>query len=149
MSKIRFRHNIEDFNRGLDALEKELVKELARTLYLGTEQIMADSKANYVPVDMGTLRSSGYVSKPALDGMGTRIVLTAGYGGPAAPYALAVHENPRAGKTGGVSPSGHKYSSWSKVGGWKYLQLPVDKWRPKLHKALATVAAKVLKRGAP
>ena len=48
-----------------------------------------------------------------------------GFGGPATPYALAVHENPRAGKTGGVSPSGKRYKHWAEVGQWKFLEIPL------------------------
>ena len=51
--------------------------------------------------------------------------ITMGYGGPAAPYAIAVHENPRAGKTGGLSPSGKPYEHWARTGGWKYLETPL------------------------
>lgn len=37
-------------------------------------------------------------------------------------YAWAVHENPRAGHTGGVSPSGQSYKSYSEVGEYKFLE---------------------------
>lgn len=50
--------------------------------------------------------------------------ITVGYGGAAALYAIAVHENPRSGKTGGLSPSGAKYKHWAGVGQWKYLETP-------------------------
>lgn len=55
-------------------------------------------------------------------------------------YAAAVHENPRAGKTGGVSPSGKKYTAgltetgrkskravFSEVGKWKFLEDPLKR----------------------
>jgi hypothetical protein len=48
-----------------------------------------------------------------------------GYGGPSAPYALAVHENPRAGQTGGISPKGQPYEHWAHTGQWKYLETPL------------------------
>ena len=51
---------------------------------------------------------------------------TVGY---SAPYAAAIHENPRAGKTGGVSPSGRRYKKWAKVGGFKYLERPLAEMR--------------------
>lgn len=95
-----------------------------RSLFESAENIMSISKEQYVPVETGTLKSSGFVGPP--DIRGGNVTVSLGYGGPAAPYALAVHENPRAGKTGGVSPSGKKYKRWSTVGGWKYLETPLN-----------------------
>lgn len=95
---------------------------LAAGLYQEGESIMASSKELYVPVDTGVLRASGYVEPPVMEGSGVTVNL--GYGGPSAPYALAVHENPRAGHTGGVSPQGKKYKHWARVGEWKYLETP-------------------------
>lgn len=110
-------------NKSLPVLHKEL--------YRFGEDIMADSKQNYVPVDKGNLKASGTVSQAmSIGGDSVQVVL--GYGGAAAPYALAVHENPRSGKTGGVSPSGAKYRTWAAVGQWKYLEAPFLKWKPKL-----------------
>ena len=100
------------------------LKAAAKQLYKSANVIMDDSKSNYVPVETGTLRSSGLVEPPVVEG--GRVVVTLGYGGPAAPYALSVHENPRSGKTGGVSPSGRKYRRWAKVGEWKYLSTPFE-----------------------
>jgi len=37
-------------------------------------------------------------------------------------YAWAVHENPRAGQTGGVSPSGRPYKSYAEKGEYKFLE---------------------------
>lgn len=104
-----------------------LTELLAVMLYREAEEIMARSKSQYVPVDTGTLRSSGTVLPPVVEG--GKVSVTFGYGGAAAPYALRVHENPRSGKTEGVSPSGAKYSSWAKVGQWKYLEVPVNEAR--------------------
>ncbi|MHA1809368.1 MAG: hypothetical protein ACTSYH_03545 [Candidatus Heimdallarchaeaceae archaeon] len=42
--------------------------------------------------------------------------------GYSAVYALATHENIRAGKTGGTSLSGAKYPHWATVGEWKFLE---------------------------
>jgi hypothetical protein len=92
-------------------------------LFMEAEEIIGDAKEKYVPVDLGNLRSSGFVLPI---GGPKHFGFDLGFGGPAAPYALAVHENPRAGKTGGVSPSGKKYKHWAKVGGWKYLEKPYN-----------------------
>ncbi len=108
--------------QALKALGPQAENALASTLYEIGEEIMAVSKEQYVPVDTGTLRSTGYVEPPVMVGGVTSVAL--GYGGPAAPYALSVHENPRAGVTGGVSPKGKPYRHWARVGEWKYLETP-------------------------
>ncbi len=99
------------------------IKAAARSLKESAERIMAESNDKYCPVETGNLRASGFVDDPLVFGKG-QVSVALGYGGTAAPYALAVHENPRAGKTGGVSPSGQKYRRWAKVGQWKYLETP-------------------------
>lgn len=96
----------------------------AASLFDSATNIMAISRGQYVPVETGTLRASGFVQPPDFEGKSVSVYL--GYGGAAAPYALAVHENPRAGKTGGVSPSGKKYKRWAQVGQWKYLEQPLN-----------------------
>lgn len=90
------------------------------------ERIMGDSKANYVPVDLGTLRASGSVAAPVLTARGASVTL--GYGGAASAYALAVHEHlsgysppswvaaEASGNPVTFSPSGH---------GPKYLERPL------------------------
>ena len=95
----------------------------AQSLFDSAEVIMNVSKTQYVPVDTGTLQGSGYVKLPEI--RRSTATVTLGYGGAAQGYALAVHENPRAGKTGGVSPGGKKYKRWSQVGEWKYLETPL------------------------
>jgi hypothetical protein len=75
-----------------------------------------------VPVLDGGLKGSIQALEPVTDGQRISVKVVAG--GVAAPYALAVHENPRAGKTGGVSPSGKRYARWATVGQWKYLEIP-------------------------
>lgn len=142
--------------QGLDRLRARLLKAgdravplLGKTMYRFAEDIMTDSKENYVPVSAkhpklerarrqkpsrgsaksgGNLKASGFVEHPHY---GSVTTVTLGYGGAAAPYALAVHENPRTGKTGGFSPSGQRYTSWSAVGQWKYLEAPFLKWKPR------------------
>ena len=101
-------------DRALQAMAAALKKE--------AELIMTDSKSNYVPVDTGNLRDSGYVAEPKIGG--THATVELGYGGAAAGYALFVHENPRAGKTQGLSPKGRPYKSWSQIGEWKFLETP-------------------------
>jgi len=64
---------------------------LARALTEEAEEIIGESKLE-VPVKTGALRASGVVL-PTVIAFGGAVTVEAGYGGPAAPYALAVHEN--------------------------------------------------------
>lgn len=117
-----------------------VLKAAAGVLYRSASNVMADSVQNYVPVETGTLRSSAHVEQPRPDGAGL-VSVTFGYGGPAAPYAWNVHENPRSGKTGGRSPSGQKYRRWAKVGQWKYLETPFQAYRNRIAPAIAKAVA--------
>jgi hypothetical protein len=69
-------------SRGPDLLDAALYNEAL--------QIFAESQ-QIVPVDTGTLRNTGVVEPPK---DGTVLI---GYGGPATPYALTVHEDLEAG----------------------------------------------------
>jgi hypothetical protein len=67
------------------------------------ELVMTDSKKNYVPVDEGVLKNSGFVDDP--ERKGVEVSVTLGFGGAASAYALAVHEH----------PSRHSPPSWRNV----------------------------------
>ena len=130
--------------RTLKRIEEKNHVVIASALTLEAEKIMGDSKENFVPVDTGILKSAGiagkneHVKKPVVTIRGVSV--TMGYGGAASAYALSVHENPRTGKTGGVSPKGKKYKSFSTVGQWKYLETPLMNAIPEF---LVNVAARV------
>lgn len=84
-----------------------------------------------VPVDTGTLKNSRYVTPPESDG--DVITVSVGYGGVAAPYALAVHEN--------MSPTVH----WSTPGtGPKYLENPLKERQGELPDILADAVREAL-----
>ena len=100
-------------------------KALGGALFREGESIIGDSKKKYVPVVSGNLRSSGHVDKPKVTSSGASVEL--GYGGPAAPYALDVHENPNTGKT----------ATGSKVGEWKYLETPFKEHLTNMDQRLA------------
>lgn len=102
-------------------LEKVSAKKV---LFSEATMIMADSQMNYVPVDTGALRNSGFVGKVEVSR--NKATIEFGYGGIAAKYAAWVHEHPRSGKTGGESPSGKKYKHWANTGGWKFLEIPIN-----------------------
>jgi hypothetical protein len=75
---------------------------------------MAEAKRR-TPVDTGALRASGHVSSPRHSGGTFEIDLA--FGGPAAPYAAIVHEDPDA---------------HHPVGQWKYLESVVLESAPYL-----------------
>lgn len=79
---------LDKFERLLDKYEEKFSRAVVTALREEAETIMTDSKENYVPVDFGTLRDSGYVKPVRLEGK--TLVAELGYGGPAAPYALCV-----------------------------------------------------------
>lgn len=64
---------------------------LGGELYRQAEAIMTAAKTDYVPVDTGALRASGYVTPPTISL--TRASVELGFGGPAAEYAVIVHED--------------------------------------------------------
>mgnify|MGYP001574695675 CR=1 FL=1 len=66
------------------------VQGLARGLRREAETIMTDSKQNYVPTDISTLKTSGFVQPVQVTP--TNVTVTLGYGGAAQAYALYVHE---------------------------------------------------------
>jgi hypothetical protein len=73
------------------------------------EAIMLRSKKDFVPVDFGNLKSSGRVRDVSPLNASPRITLS--FGGSSAPYAVIVHENPKARHT---------------VGQWKYIEQPAN-----------------------
>lgn len=76
----------------LARLAREFPDRVGRALYQEAEAIMTISKRDHVPVDLGALKTSGHVERPKRHGQDISVSMV--YGGPAAPYALAVHEHP-------------------------------------------------------
>jgi len=118
-----------DLKKTIETLErfgKAQPEAVRRGMTAWSELVSTESKRR-CPVATGTLRGTIHAST-AVDG--SQVHTTIGAGGPAAPYALSVHENPRSGKTGGLSPRKVQYKTWSKVGEWKYLENPImEAWR--------------------
>ena len=106
----------------LKQLEADAGPAMRAALYQEGTELLNESK-ELCPIDTGTLIGSAYIEESNNADVTTPEVIV-GYGGAAAPYALSVHENPRSGHTGGVSPSGRKYKHWAQVGQWKYLETP-------------------------
>ena len=113
---------MDEVLRNLSAYGPAVKQAAAAALYEEARAIENESVARYVPVDTGQLRRDmAFVDEQAqMDG--DHVSITFGYHGP---YAASVHENPRAGRTGGVSPSGKRYRHWATVGVWKFLETPL------------------------
>lgn len=103
------------------------VDRVAKGLYMEAERIMAMAKEEFVPVKTGTLRSTGHVKAPRIEN--GRIVVELAFGGPAAPYAVVVHERPMK----------HSWSPTAsgKPGTNKYLEAPLRLAAPGLPARLA------------
>lgn len=78
--------------------------EVGKALYQETQIELTEVKRR-TPVDTGELRASEYIRGPFQEGRKITIMIVAG--GPSAPYAIYVHEDPTA---------------FHKVGQWKYLE---------------------------
>lgn len=76
----------------LNRIASKFPDKVKAALRIEAELIMTTSKRDFVPVDLGTLRSSGHVDNPVRTGKDISVKLS--YGGAAADYALAVHEHP-------------------------------------------------------
>jgi len=80
---------VTELQRALRQLGPKAESALKRSLTTEAEKIMARAK-RLTPVDTGTLRATGHVQRPVLER--DRIEITLGFGGPAAQYAIYVHE---------------------------------------------------------
>ena len=123
MSELSIKFDTTQFLAGIEAFGAVAEKAAGAALYIEAEEIIGKSMSDYVPVDTGVLAGTGYVEQPAI--ASGSVSVSFGFGGPSAKYAASVHENPRSGKTGGLSPQGKKYKTWAKVGQWKYLETPL------------------------
>lgn len=76
----------------LRAMQKRIPEVMRTALYRRAEFVMTKSKTSYVPIDLGTLKNSGHVEAPVQSGAMVSVDLV--FGGPAAPYAKAIHDHP-------------------------------------------------------
>ena len=76
----------------LRKLATKFPDKIRGVLRFHAELIMTDSKNHFVPVDLGALKSSGFVDQPTR-GSGREISIDLFYGGPSAPYAIVQHED--------------------------------------------------------
>ena len=80
---------LDDLNEKIAEAVKRVKRDTADRLFLGAEIIMTDAK-NRTPVLTGALRESGHVEEPKVTD--SEISVRLAFGGPAAPYAVYVHE---------------------------------------------------------
>lgn len=109
---------VEAGEAALDHLAVAVVPTVAGSLYRSGEHVMTQSKEQFVPVDTGTLRSSGAVELETSESL---VIVRLGFGGAASAYALAVHESNKNYK-GGRS--------------WKYLETPLNSEIPEINRRL-------------
>lgn len=102
--------NLEPLLRAFDQAGKEAPRFAAKALYEEAQEAFLISQT-VVPVQTGVLRASGEVHGPRVTGPRAYCEIT--YGGPAVPYAMAVHEIP-------PGRAKHDYPTR-----WKYLENPV------------------------
>lgn len=124
MPETSFRlEGLDKLTAQLQRLINETGPAVARALYQEAEIEMAEAKRR-TPVDTGALRSSGHVVGPTWDGRDVTVQLV--FGGPAAPYALYVHEN---------------LEAWHKVGQSKFLESVLHESVPHLAQRIAARAS--------
>lgn len=115
-----------DIERGLQELRRSMMAKGAQGLYEGGQVIMTDAKRR-VPVDLGNLKGSGYVTAPTPNEGGMHVEV--GFGGPAASYAIYVHED---------------LSAHHPVGEAKYLENAVEAQAPAVFAHVAKRVAEAL-----
>lgn len=111
----------------LQSIAEAVPGGIAQALREFGEAVLTDAKTTYVPVDTGALRASGFVE--GLDAEGTVLL---GFGGPAAPYAVIVHED---------------LTVTHKVGQAKYLETPLKLRLGLLAQVLRDRANQAVRRG--
>ena len=124
MARLTIRSNLNDLISDVARADRRFPQVALQGIRIEQLNTFRDSQQE-VPIDKGTLRASGQAPIPFR--RGSIIVAPIEY---TARYALVVHENPRAGRTGGVSPRGQRYRSFARVGKWKYLEHPMMRAEP-------------------
>ena len=133
----------------LDNAAKLLSDAIGREMYIFAEEVMTASKM-VVPVKTGTLMNTGHVELPVKQA--GKVVVQMGYGGPAAPYALYVHEalegavppSPNWSWTKKVARGGQ--IAWTRAGsGPKYLENPLKERQDELPGRIKDAVVEVFK----
>lgn len=135
MATVEFKiEGLDEFIALLNQAKKELPKAIEATLYQFAEEVMADSKADYVPVDTGALMNTGKVMPLQTDNSSCTVEL--GYGDESVGYAAIVHEEL-------MSPKGNPIN-WTRPGsGPKYLSRPLEAKQDQLPQRIIDAVTKV------
>ena len=80
---------LDEVRKRVERAQEAAPSEIAGALNEEAERVMTRAK-RLTPVDTGTLRASGIVESPEFRRF--EVIITLGFGGPAAPYAIFVHE---------------------------------------------------------
>lgn len=102
----------------LSAISQMFPRETDHILLEMARKIIKDAQDNYVPVDTGALKASGFARIDDAGGV------ELGFGGEGIDYALVVHENP---------------APYHPIGQWKYLEEPVTAAMPGMLDNIAEV----------
>jgi hypothetical protein len=112
----------------LEKMRNDVPKAIDKAIYTEALRIFRKSQ-RIVPVDKGFLKASGVIEGP------TNHEVLIGYGGPAASYALYVHEDPDAKHKAGKS--------------YKYLETPFMEALAGMEKRLAQEVEKIADGASP
>lgn len=121
------------------ALKKHLeaaIKSAEAALYQGGNIIMTEAKER-APVDLGTLRNSGYVTLPETRGGNTFVEV--GFGGAAKAYAVRQHED--------TSYSHTDPKTGNSVGEAKYLENAINATEKQVQERIRKIAQRGLDTG--
>lgn len=83
---------IDEILRNLKAHQAKVMVAIGQAVAGAGEVVITKAKAVHVPVLTGNLRSTGQVSVPKISNGVIEVEMS--FGGPAAPYAQAVHDAP-------------------------------------------------------
>jgi hypothetical protein len=111
----------DELAKALSRVPRNTEQVLSKALYEEGQMAFAESQ-QLTPIETGALRGSGVLHQPNIQPDKVSVALT--YGGPAAPYALFVHE---------ILSSYHAAPTQA-----KYLELPVARRSQFLIRNLAT-----------
>lgn len=122
----------DELRRRLRALQRpDVLAEIGGALVREAEGVIGASQP-LVPVDTGTLRGTGGVDPPEIEPGKVSVVL--GYGGPAASYAVPVHE---------------RLDVTHEVGEAKYLERPFHERRAGIEERVGQAVETAIRRRVP
>lgn len=125
-----FEIDTTDLRKRLSAVKEAAPKIVAKALFAEASIVLGESQTEYVPVDTGVLKNSGFVAEPKITSSGVEVEL--GYGGAAAAYAVVQHE---------------RLDYRHTVGQAKFLEIPVLAWGDRAERTLGDRIGRELEKG--